>query len=582
LVLSVAFVVGTVVWGVFALQDYVLLGLQRPVVVPVENTVYAVAKLLMLLGVASLLPSTGIFIAWIVPLAINVPGVNWLIFRRYLKDWALATAEPTVRPRDIVRFTSVDYVGNLLSQTAWNLLPLLVLTVLGASLAASFYVAWTVTNGLDLVANSFATSLLVEGSANPGRLGQLTRGMLTRSVVVTVTGAVVFGLGARLVLSVYGNGYAVRASLLLGLLAAGSVFYGLLAIAFSLDRIVGRVGRATVTRLIVAILTLGGSWLLLPRLGTTGVGVAWLGANLLMAIARMPTIFRAARLPAGVEPARHMTGTPVARQGPSVPVLAGQDERLAATGLEDLASRANLAPSYRQIESVAVAVAMHERTLADREQRLGPHHPQTVACRANLAYAYRQGGQPAKAIPLYEQIVADWTRLLGPDHPRTLRSSNYLASAYYEAGRLADAIPLYEQTLADRRRLLGPDHPSTLRSSKYLATVYHEAGRLAEAIPLYEQVLAGWHALLGPDDPSTLRCSNYLANAYGEAGRQSEAVRLYQQTLVRCRRVLGNEHALTRKVRRNLSVVKELAASRSKSSPDFSRAEGPSASSMRH
>jgi lipopolysaccharide exporter len=151
------------------------------------------------------------------------------------------------------------------------------------------------------------------------------------------------------------------------------------------------------------------------------------------------------------------------------PILAGQVGRLGANGLDDLASRGTLASAYREVGWLAVAVAMHERTLADRERRFGPLHPHTMACRANLAYAYRQGGWLAKAIPLYERILADWTRLLGPDHPRTLRSSNYLASAYCEAGRLAEAIPLYEQTLADRRRLLGPGHPSTLRSRGYLA-----------------------------------------------------------------------------------------------------------------
>jgi PST family polysaccharide transporter len=244
------------------------------------------------------------------------------------------------------------------------------------------------------------------------------------------------------------------------------------------------------------------------------------------------------------------------------PILAGQVGRLGANGLEDLMSRGNLTDAYGQAGYLAVAVAMHERTLANRERRLGPYHPHTMACRANLAYAYRQGGWLAKAIPLYERIFADWTRLLGPDHPRTLRYSNYLASAYCEAGRLADAIPLYEQTLADRRRLLGPGHPSTLRSRSYLARVYRQEGRLQEAVPLYEQTLAGWHLQLGPDDPSTLRASNYLARAYREVGRLAEAIPLCEDTLERCNRVLGNEHALTRKVRRNLSMTRELANSR--------------------
>jgi lipopolysaccharide exporter len=292
----------------------------------------------------------------------------------------------------------------------------------------------------------------------------------------------------------------------------------------------------------------------------------------------------------GLRPgARHAAGHRTERTPEAVtetdprgqPILAGGVGRLGADGLEDLASPANLGSGYRQVSWMAVAVAMQQHALAGRERRFGPLHPQTVAGRANLAYAYRQGGWLAEAIPLYEQILADWTRLLGPDHPRTLRSSNYLASAYAEAGRLAEAIPLYEQTLADRLRLLGPEHPSTLRSCSYLARVYRDAGRLAEAIPLHEHVLAGWSTLLGPDDPDTLRSGNYLACAYGETGRLTEAILLYEQVLGRCARVLGKEHALTRKVRHNLSAVTELTASHPKPSPKSSRAEAPSASSLR-
>ena len=223
---------------------------------------------------------------------------------------------------------------------------------------------------------------------------------------------------------------------------------------------------------------------------------------------------------------------------------------------------ANFAYASPRADWLAQAVALHERVLADREELLGPDHPHTLSSRNNLAHAYRQTGWLAKAIPLYERTLADWTRLLGSDHPRTLRSCNYLAAAYREAGRLADAVHLYERTLADRRRVFGPDHPSTVRSNSYLAAAYREAGRLAEAVPLYEQTLAGWRRLLGHDDPTTLGSSNHLAVAYSEAGRLAEAVPLYERTLASCRRVLGSDHPLTRKVRRNLSLTRELANSR--------------------
>jgi O-antigen/teichoic acid export membrane protein len=293
--LAAAFVVAAVVWEVFTLQDIALLSLRRPALVPVENFVYGVCKLLMLISVVSLLHSTGIFISWIVPLAITVPAVNWLIFRRYLKERGHPTEPGQLRVREVVRFVSVDYIGSVLAQASGSLLPLLVLSTLGATANSSFYIAWTIASGLGLVAANFGTSLLVEGAAAPDRLADLTRGVLARCIAITSLGAALLILAGHTILDIYGPGYAVRGTSLLGLLSVGTIPSCLVVIAISLDRISGRVGRATLTRLVLTVLVLAGSWLLVRRSGIDGVAFAWGGANLVIALVRLPTIVAAAR-----------------------------------------------------------------------------------------------------------------------------------------------------------------------------------------------------------------------------------------------------------------------------------------------
>jgi O-antigen/teichoic acid export membrane protein len=293
--LAVAFVVAAVVWGVFSLQDVALLSLRRPVVVPIENFVYGVCKLIMLVCVVSLLPSTGIFFSWVIPLAITVPAVNWLIFRRYLKQRDPSTAPGVLRAGEVIRFASVDYLGSVLSQAYGNLLPLLVLSTLGAAANSSFYIAWTIAAGLGLVALNFGTSLLVEGSAAPDRLPDLTRGVLARCLLITSLGAALLTLGARPILNIYGSGYAANTASLLALLSMGTIPGSLVVVAVSLDRIAGRVGKATFTRLVLTVLVLGGGWLLLKRVGIDGIAFAWGGANLAVALARCPTIIGATR-----------------------------------------------------------------------------------------------------------------------------------------------------------------------------------------------------------------------------------------------------------------------------------------------
>jgi O-antigen/teichoic acid export membrane protein len=326
--LSIGFAIASVVWTVFALQDAVLIGLQKSVVVPVENTAYGVAKLLLLLSIASLLSSAGIFVSWIVPLVVLVPVINWLIFVRYLPRRESAMAVATVGPREVVKFTAMDYVGGLLGQAYGSLLPLLVLSLLGAAANASFYVTWTISNGLALVATNFATSLLVEGAVTPGRLGLLTRGVLVRCLLVTGGGAALVALLAKPILSIYGNGYAAHATVLLCLLAAGSVLYGVVAIVMSLDRLAGRVGQLALTRVVLAILVLGGSWVALRRYGIDGAGSVWLGANLLVATARGRTILAVIRVRADqATQSRAASGSAAPHGLPAAAIRRGQHRR---------------------------------------------------------------------------------------------------------------------------------------------------------------------------------------------------------------------------------------------------------------
>lgn len=299
---AVVFVLGAVAWGVFNLEDAALVGLRRSVIVPAENMVYGLCKLILLAVIAVLLPSTGIFVSWVAPLVVIIPAVNWLIFHRYLKDRDFAAAAAGLPAREVVRFASIDYVGAVIGQATGGLLPLLVLSVLGAAANGSFYIAWTIAAGLTLVTANFAYSLLAEGATAPHRLPELTRGVLVRCAVVTVPGVALLVVAAHPILRIYGSAYAADASVLLGLLALAAIPTGLVSVAFSLDRLAGRVGRAAFTQGVLAVFTLGGSWLLLRHLGIDGVGVACLGGSLVVAVARFPTIAAAVGLRADPAP----------------------------------------------------------------------------------------------------------------------------------------------------------------------------------------------------------------------------------------------------------------------------------------
>ena len=211
---------------------------------------------------------------------------------------------------------------------------------------------------------------------------------------------------------------------------------------------------------------------------------------------------------------------------------------------DTLASRNNLAGTYRDAGRLDKVIALYEQTLEDSIRVLGPDHPSTLTSRLNLASAYRDAGRLDEAITLYEQVFSGRSHVLGPNHRSTLTARDELAGIYREAGRFDEAITLKKQILADAMRM-GPDSSGASAARLNLAATYRDAGRLDDAIPLYQENLEEFTRLAGPDHPGTLASRHRLAGAYREAGRLDEAIALYPENLEDFTRLAGPNHPET-------------------------------------
>src|SRR5207237_10402165 len=92
------FVASTAVWSVFNLQDSALTGLRAAIWLPLENGVYGLVKLGLLVLVAGTSLADGVFTSWTLPvLALLVP-VNLLVFRRILPATSARPRPTSSRP----------------------------------------------------------------------------------------------------------------------------------------------------------------------------------------------------------------------------------------------------------------------------------------------------------------------------------------------------------------------------------------------------------------------------------------------------------------------------------------------------
>ena len=213
-----------IIWSLFTLQDGALVGMRNASWVTLENAVFGIAKIAMLLPLATVIPHTGLYVSWMVPAALAVPAVNWLIFRKLLprhKDRFGAAAPPT--RADVGRFLAGDVSGALMLLASISLVPVLVAMFVPPGLNAYFYIAWTIGITLDLLAANMALSLTVEGAFDPVALAGHAKAALRRLMILLVPIAIGIALLAPWILGLFGPGYAKYGAPILVLLAAATV-----------------------------------------------------------------------------------------------------------------------------------------------------------------------------------------------------------------------------------------------------------------------------------------------------------------------------------------------------------------------
>jgi len=285
--LAVWFTAGTIIWTVFSLQDGALAGLRKAIWVPIENTLFALAKIVLLLVFAgSAWRAWGPFASWTIPLLAAVLPVNFLIFRRLLgaREVAAAPKRPSVDVRSVVRFSVADFLGTLFFMAAVGLAPILVVEGTGVEGNAVYYLTWTIAYSLYLVSKSMGVSLVAEGAADPWRSKVLAAGALVHTMGLLVIAVAILTVAAPLILQLFGPSYATGGSALLRILSLSALPFGFTSMFLGLARVEGRMTAVVTVQLALTALVLGLGVPLLHRFGTLGMGIAWLVAQVAIAL----------------------------------------------------------------------------------------------------------------------------------------------------------------------------------------------------------------------------------------------------------------------------------------------------------
>lgn len=299
--LAIGFVVATVTSCIFTLQDGVLTGLRQATWVPIENTIFGVVKIVLLVAFAGAFPRLGIFASWTIPIVVSLLPVNALIFGRLIPRHQRTTedrATPVVA-RQIATYVAGNYLGYLCFMAYSRLLPVMVIQLLGSDASAHFFMPWLIASALQLVTINMSQSLIVEGTLDQSKLRAYARESLVHMARLLVPAVAVLALGAPLILQLFGKSYASEGAALLRLFALAAIPNMVCTLSFGLARVQRRVGRIVLAQGLLATLVLGLSYALMRDYGITGVGWAYLVSQSVVAVILLLTQLRPLIWPSG-------------------------------------------------------------------------------------------------------------------------------------------------------------------------------------------------------------------------------------------------------------------------------------------
>ena len=277
------FVMTVVATAAMTLNRQVFVAQRKAAFTLVQGLVFGLLRFVPLVLLATYFETFGIFSSWgIAVLLAVVIGVLILIPRVESSYYP----RPIVRKnliKDMVGFSFTNYSAQIATVLPQFVLPLLVVNLVGEKQNAYFYICWAIGNILFMIPTSVSMSLFAEGSHDKTKLKQEVKQCF--KLIAYILGPAVLLLllfGGKLLL-LFGKPYSENGTHLLWVLALSAIPVSVNYIYFSMKRVEMQMRSVVLLSWIIAIATLIMSYFLLPHMGITWVGVAWLSINAIVA-----------------------------------------------------------------------------------------------------------------------------------------------------------------------------------------------------------------------------------------------------------------------------------------------------------
>ena len=293
----ISFIVFTMCYTIYLIQSRTFIAMRRADFSLAQNIVFNLLRFPFLFILAVFSTVFGIYASWGIGLMVALV-IGALVFQPRVK--------PGYRPvpqierqvvNELIPYSFANYISALLWSAPGFILPVMVVNLAGAEANAYFFIAWAIAGVLFAVPVGITFSLFAEGSHDEKKLGADTRRSLILILVILIPGILLSILLGHEVLSFFSPVYAENATRVLWVLALSAVPLSLNYIYSGVKRVEMKMESVICLNAFITITTIALSWILLPRMGIMGAGVAWLAsqsiAALVVIVLWLPKIRRA-------------------------------------------------------------------------------------------------------------------------------------------------------------------------------------------------------------------------------------------------------------------------------------------------
>lgn len=175
-----------------------------------------------------------------------------------------------------IYFSAGNYIAGLLITAPNQILPIMVLNVLGAEETAQYYIAFAIASLLFMIPGAFSTSLFVEGSYGE-TLKKNTLKSLFAIFSLLIPAVIAIYIFGGFLLALIGKNY-VEGFDLLRIMALSSFFVAICQIYFSIKKVQKDIKDLIFLSSLIFVLLIGLSYVFMLKFGIIGVGYAWIAS----------------------------------------------------------------------------------------------------------------------------------------------------------------------------------------------------------------------------------------------------------------------------------------------------------------